>query len=247
MTAEHIAALKHLWQQAFGDAPELIDSFLATGFSEDRCHYLMEDGRPVSVLYRFDCYLNGHKLAYIYAVATEKAHRGKGLARKLMEKTHAILKQQGYAGAILVPGSQSLFDFYSNMGYRKAATITEFPCTAADTPTPLFQISAREYAALRQAYLPQGGVVQEDSALDFFATYGAFYRGKDFLLAGVEQDGVFYAREFLGDTALCGNILCTLGLSQGVFRTPGANRDFAMYYPLQEGCPAPYYFGFALD
>ena len=247
MTAEHITALKNLWQQAFGDAEELIDKFLATGFSEDRCHFLMEDGRPVSVLYRFDCEVQGHKLAYFYAIATEKAHRGKGLARKLMEKTHEILKQQGYAGVILVPGSQSLFEFYSKMGYRKAATITEFTRTADRTGTPLFQIGAREYVERRRAYLPQGGVVQEDSALDFFQTYGSFFRGEDFLLAGVEQDGILYAREFLGNTTLCGNILCTLGLSQGVFRAPGTDRDFAMYYPLQEDCPAPYYFGFALD
>jgi hypothetical protein len=38
-----IADLRKLWQQAFGDSDETLDAFFATGFSPDRCHYLMEN------------------------------------------------------------------------------------------------------------------------------------------------------------------------------------------------------------
>lgn len=247
MTADQIAGLRQLWQEAFGDTDAFLDNFFTAGFSDARCNCIWEDGMPVSALYWFDCQLQGQKMAYLYALATKPQHRGKGYAHSLIKSTHALLKAQGYAGAILVPGSGSLFDFYSNMGYRKATTITEFSCEAAAVPTPLFQVGAREYVKLRRAYLPQGSVFQEDSALDFFATYGAFYRGEDFLLACTVQDGILHAQELLGNTAACGNILRALNLPQGVFRTPGEGKAFAMYYPLQEGCPAPYYFGFALD
>ena len=88
--------LKALWQEAFGDSKETVDAFFATGFSQDRCHYIVENNVPVSALYWFNCELSGCKLAYIYAVATLKSHRGKGLARRLMEEAHQILKEQGY-------------------------------------------------------------------------------------------------------------------------------------------------------
>lgn len=247
MNAEHICALRALWKLSFGDTDTFLDNFFTTAFSPERHHFLSENGIPVSALYWFDCCLEGKPFAYIYAVATHPGHRGKGLAGKLLEKTHEILKQQGYAGAILVPGSESLFDFYKKLGYRKAATVTEFTCTADHTPTPLTQIDAKAYVKLRQAYLPRGGVVQEGAALDFFACYGNFYRGEDFLLAGTAQDGVLYVREFLGNTDRCGSALGALGFSKGVFRTPGTEKDFAMYFQLREDCPAPQYIGFALD
>ncbi len=45
-----IADLRRLWQQAFGDSDETLDAFFATGFSPDRCHYIAEQGVPVSAL-----------------------------------------------------------------------------------------------------------------------------------------------------------------------------------------------------
>lgn len=239
--------LKNLWQQAFGDSDAALDAFFSTGFSPDRYNCILEDSVPVSALYWFDCTLAGQKFAYLYAIATEKSHQGQGLCRCLVEDTHRILKTQGCAGAVLVPAEAELFDLYEKLGYRAAATVREFACQAAEPPIPLTQIDARQYAALRQMYLPNGGLEQAVPALDFYATYGQFYEGADFLLACCVQDGVLRAQEILGNTAACGNILCTLGVQTGTFRAPGKGKVFAMYYPLQSDCPAPDYLGFALD
>ena len=241
-----LTQLQSLWQQAFGDPSDAIDAFFSTGFSPDRCHYLLESGRPVSALYWLDCTLDGQKFAYLYAIATEASHRGKGLCRRLMTETHEILRKQGYAGAVLVPANEELFGLYEGLGYRYAATVREFTCKAADTPAALTQIDARQYEALRPQYLPAGSVLQAGATLDFYATYGRFYKGADLLLACYVEDDKLYTQEILGNTVLCDQILCALGAKTGVFRTPGEEKPFAMYYPLQENCPAPRYLGFDL-
>lgn len=242
-----IADLRKLWQEAFGDSDETVDAFFTTGFSEDRCHSIRENGVIVSALYWFDCELNGQKIAYLYAVATDKNHRGRGLARRLLDETHKILKDQGYAGAILVPGSQELFTMYKKLGYRAATTVKEFTAEQGSIPVSLTQIDTRQYADLRRQYLPTGGVLQEGAILDYLQTYARFYQGEDFLLAAAEKDGILQVQELLGNEKAAPGILRALGIPKGDFRTPGNDRNFAMLLPLTVNCPIPGYFGLALD
>lgn len=242
-----IAELRLLWQEAFGDSEETLDSFFATGYSPDRCHYICEDGIPVSALYWFDCELCGYKLAYVYAVATLKSHRGKGLAHRLMEQTHEILKSQGYAGAILVPGEQELFSYYERLGYRAATKAEELSAVATASPVFISRITPAEYATYRRKYLPEGGVLQEGETLSYLATYAKFYKGEDFLLSATKEGETLLVHELLGNTDCCGNILCALACKTGRFRAPGEGRDFAMLLPFGADCPTPSYFGLALD
>lgn len=243
MTAE----LRQLWQEAFGDSEQTLDNFSATGFSPDRCHYICDGDTPVSALYWFDCELSGYKLAYIYAVATLKTHRGQGLAHRLMAETHEILKEKGYAGAILVPGEKDLFAFYEKLGYRVATKAEDFSAVATDSPVFIREISPVEYAAFRRKYLPEGGVVQEGATLSYLATYAEFYKGEDFLLSATTEGETLLVHEILGNTDDCGNILRALACKNGRFRTPGESRDFAMFLPFTADCPVPRYFGLALD
>lgn len=246
MTAD-IAALRRIWRQAFADPEETLDAFFATGFSQERCHFLCQNGVPVSALYWFDCTLDGYKLAYLYAVATDEKYRGKGVARKLMEQTHVHLKDRGYSGAVLVPGEPELFSFYGKLGYRTVTRVTEFSAQCGDTPVALTQIGTTRYAQARRAYLPAGGVLQEGAALDFLHTQTHFYEGEDFLLAASKVGQTLMVQELLGNTHAAPGILRAFNLLQGQFRTPGEDRAFAMLLPLQADCPTPAYFGLALD
>lgn len=243
MTAE----LRRLWRQAFGDTEETLDAFFATGFSPARFHCILEDNRPVSALYWFDCALEGRRLAYLYAVATEQACRGRGLFHRLMADTHARLKDMGYAGAILVPGSQSLFSLYETLGYRTVCSISPFSCAWGDSPVCLEQVDAAQYAHLRKGYLPAGGVIQEGAALDFLQTQAQFYAGADFLLAASVGEDTLLAQEFLGNPQAIPGILRALHIPQGQFRMPGEDTPFAMFLPFEDSCPTPTYFGLALD
>lgn len=241
------ADLRKLWQEAFGDPDDFTDLFFTKGFSPDRCHCIWDNGAPVSALYWFDCALNGHKLAYIYGVATRKSYQGKGLAGKLMQQTHEILKNRGYAGAILVPAGASLFDYYRKFGYETATTVTRIACAPADTPVAMRKISPEEYVRLCPAFLPEGSVMQGRDALTFLAGYCDFYAGEDFLLiCSLTPEGL-RGQELLGNTQAAPGILRALNCPEGRFRTPGADRPFAMWLPLQANCPKPAWFALALD
>ena len=242
-----IAELRKLWQEAFDDPEAALDNFFATGYSQNRFHCILENNIPVSALYWFDCECAGEKLAYIYAVATLKTHRGKGLAHRLMAQTHEILKNQGYAGAILVPGETRLFDFYEKTGYRPVTSVTEFVCQPTGPALALREVDGAEYARLRKALLPPGGVVQEGATIDYLQTYCKFYVGEDFLLCATAEKQTLLVHELLGNPALAPQILTALGMEKGQFRTPGTGRDFAMYLPFTAHCPIPGYFGLALD
>lgn len=241
------ADLRTLWKEAFGDSEETLDKFAATGFSPERFHAIYEGKTPVSALYWFDCELDGQKLAYIYAVATLQSHRGQGLAQQLMEETHKILKDRGYAGAVLVPAEEALFAYYAKIGYKAVTKINQFICQAAGAPTFLQEIDTAEYTRLRRAYLPVGGVIQEGAALAWLHTYAKFYAGEDFVFSAAFDGNDLLVQEFLGNTARAEGILTALGMATGRFRTPGTGQDFALYFPLREDCPVPRHFGLALD
>ncbi|MBO5892460.1 MAG: GNAT family N-acetyltransferase [Oscillospiraceae bacterium] len=241
--ASQYPALKALWAEAFGDEESFIDLFFATGFSPDRCRCITINSDVAAALYWFDCEAEGGKLAYLYAVATAKAHQGKGLCRALTEDTHAHLKARGYAGAILVPAEPSLFAMYGKMGYQNLSCMNSFSCTAAGI-CDLRPAAPEGYAAARNALLPTGGVRQA-MGISYLAGYAELYIGADFTLAGVRKGDTFIAMELLGNKDAAPAILGALGLKQGSFRTPGS-KPFAMYHSLSES-PAPTYFGLAFD
>ena len=98
ITKKDIPCLRQLWQQAFGDSDAFLDKFFQVGFSFDRCQCIRHGADIAAALYWFDCTWNSKKVAYIYAVATDKAHRGKGLCRRLLEDTHAHLRAMKTSG-----------------------------------------------------------------------------------------------------------------------------------------------------
>lgn len=242
-------SLKSLWREAFGDTDGFIDLFFKTAFSPDRCRVVKDGNEVAAALYIFDCEALGAKTAYIYAVATRKSHRGKGLCASLMDDTHKYLSERGYSCAVLVPSEPSLFDFYEKMGYKTCSYITELESVAKEGCVGFEKIGKSEYAALRRKYLPQNGVIQENENLDFFETYAAFYKGEDFVFAGYTNKGKLYCAELLGNREKFENIVFALDCEIGFFRAPqGENlRPFAMGYPLDGNYLPELYFGLAFD
>ena len=235
-----------LWQEAFGDSEEELSLFEGHAFSSARFAYRREDGTLAAALYFFDCTCRGKRIAYLYAIATAKAYRGRGLCRALMAQVHTRLAAAGYAGALLVPAEESLFAFYEKLGYRTVCALDERTVRAADAPAPLCELTAEEYAARRRARLPEGGVVQEGENLSYLATNARFFAGEDFIFVTREEEDGVTVLEFLGNAARAGEALCALGYEAGTIRTAGKEKPFAMYFPLSDA-PDPEYFAFAFD
>ena len=241
-----IPHLRRLWQEAFGDTDRFLDSFFAIAFSPDQCRCVTENGRVTAALYWFDCGCEGEKMAYLYAVATAKDCRGRGLCRRLLENTHSHLESLNYAGTILVPADDALRQMYGRMGYLPAAAVAEFSCPAGAEPAALQSLTPEEYSVRRRELLPAGGVIQEGPLTDLLADQCGLFGGEDFLLAAWVEDDVLHTEEFLGSREAAPGIVKTLGAEKGIFRTPGEDKPFAMYRPLTKLCPEPDYFGISL-
>ena len=241
-----IPQLLQLWKEVFGEYDGFWELFRNIAFLPDHCRCITENGQVIAGLYWFDCRCGKDKIAYIYAVVTDPAHRGRGLCRALMESTHDLLRCRGYAGAVLVPQQEGLRAMYAGMGYRNCGGLQEITCAAGEDPIAVQAIGPAEFAALRRTLLPPHSVLQEGHSLDFLARQLQFYRGSGFLLAAFAENGILQGMELLGDPSAAPAITAALGCREGRFRIPG-DRPFAMFHPLAEGCNAPDYFGFAFD
>ncbi len=243
-----IPQLRRLWDEAFSDTAFFIGAFFDTAFSTERCRCVTVEGNVAAALYWFSCSFGEKKLAYLYAVATAKEYRSRGICRLLMDDTHIHLKALGFDAAILVPGSDSLFGFYERMGYRICGSIQELQCTASDDVIAMQRIGRNEYEQLRRTFLPANGVLQEGENLDLLVCTEEFYRGEQFLLAGHCEDGKFVGVELLGEPGAAPQMLCGLGCGAGIFRMPGRGRAFVMTFPLHEKAElSDIYFGIAFD
>lgn len=234
--------LRTLWKTVFGDTDAFLDAFFTIAYSPDRCRYLTEGEEVVSALYWFDCEYAGGKLAYIYAVATNPKHRGKGLASRLLLETHALLKGHGYAGAVLKP-AKGLFPFYERLGYETCGYIRRFTA-APGSPIALKELDTQTYAARRKTFLPDNSILQEGVTLEFLHSFARFYDAGDALVCAAPEENVIF--EYLGDPDIAPGVLAALVMPEGSIPTVGNEIPFAMFYPLN--CTnAPGYLGITLE
>lgn len=242
-----IPALRGLWKTAFGDDDAFLDKFFTLAFAPERCRCITEDDSVLAALYWLDTTCEGRRLAYIYAVATDPAHRNRGLCRRLMENTLSALKARGYDGALLVPVTPDLIRMYEKMGFSPCTTVSEFWCGPQIPAAPLHKVDSAAYALARKNLLPPGAVLQEGENLAFLESQATFCTGPGFAAAVTAEGEKLHCLELLGDPAAAPHILKALGYDYGFFRCPGKGKTFAMLYPLTDSCPKPSYFGFAFD
>ncbi|MDR2932150.1 MAG: GNAT family N-acetyltransferase [Oscillospiraceae bacterium] len=120
-TTTMIPRLSRLWTACFGDSKAYTAYIFENLITPGHC-VAREDHDTVSCMLFFEPFtLKGggqpFKGAYIYGVATDPAYRGRGLSTHLLEEAHTLLQSAGYSLSVLVPASESLFDFYAQRGY----------------------------------------------------------------------------------------------------------------------------------
>ncbi len=246
-SAQQIPALRCLWKEAFGDEDLFLDAFFQTGFSPERCRCITQSGDVTAALYWFEMTCGESRIAYLYAVATAAAHRGKGLFSALLQDTKNVLTQQGFDGILLVPETEALGRMYEKFGFSVCTKVRETHAEAGENAVDFREIGPAEFARLRRQLLPAGSVLQEGADLRFLATQYRFWAGEEWLAAGQIYDGKLICREFLGNKEMIPGLLRAFGVPQGRFRTPGDERAFGYLLPLQGRCGRPAYFGLALD
>lgn len=109
--------VRRLWHEVFGDDRESIDAFLVRYYSPERCVVRYEGGRLAAMAHIVPMDTGLGRTAYIYAVATDAAFRGRGLGRSVVEECIDRARDLGCEAAALIPSDEGLKSFYSSVGF----------------------------------------------------------------------------------------------------------------------------------
>lgn len=109
---------RRLWKEVFGDSDEFITSFIDIFYNEENMLCIEQDGKLLSMLHIIPFELNGSKVAYIYAVATDADARGQGHASKLIRQAIDKMQAEGYKAILTLPADDMLRSFYSKFGFK---------------------------------------------------------------------------------------------------------------------------------
>lgn len=234
---------KRLYIDAFHDDEQFTD-LLFDLFYESSCKYLLEDGVIFSMLFAMDISLDGMKGKYIYAVATDEKYRGKGYMRRLFDKITAEFKKD-YDFLCLKPMSESLFDYYSRLGFVRGFKKSVADFSEANIVPPLtFLDNTKDIKNVRKAILSENYVEYTEDFLKLLLSYC------DMLTDSIENPTVFAVREKLSGKVkeVLGDITRLTDEFKGIpLLLPGEEFDFAMIKFLKNKRFENKYLGFALD
>ena len=238
-------ACRALYEQAFGVSGAFDDALFA--LTMPAClRAIVEGNAPKSMLFSIPYPIvteNGVTDArYLYAVATDPACRGQGLATKLLREVIA----EGLP-VFLRPSAPSLFDFYRAVGLSPVSPVQIEHGTALDTGTALglTRLSPGAYLAARAAYLTSPFAAPTEAflslgylgggALEMAGQFVAFYemRGREVLF-----------KEWLGATHFAPRVAAFLGADSYELRTPCAD---GTPFGMAANCPEDLTFLIALD
>lgn len=116
-------ACKELWQAAFGDEEQFIDSFLIRYYSRRRMLSVQCEGRMAAMLHLLPFRSQLVRTTYVYGVATDPAFRRRGLARELMREAMRLVEERGDDAALLIPSEEWLHGFYSQFGFQGSVPV----------------------------------------------------------------------------------------------------------------------------
>ena len=230
--------LHQLWEAVFCDPPEIVESFFER-FPPEISGWVLRRGDEIcsaAYLIPGNWYINGAELrpaAYVYAVATAPAERGKGYAGRLMQ---AMADHARERGLILYtrPAENALFPWYSKT--MSGHHIGYFQETLhADTPdrytADIRRLTPDEYGIMREnllADLPH--ISMSENFLRLQESYSdGFYAVEDSCCCVVKENSILQLPELLSTetekTHIVQALLSHFDLKKAMIRTVGERSD----------------------
>ena len=114
---ERTEKVKQLWQEAFGDSEEFIDTFLHRFHTPERMYTLWNGDQLLSMLHLLPFRMNGTEVGYIYGVATSPTERGKGHATHLLREAIEQARNKRLGALVTIPADESLRRYYAKFGF----------------------------------------------------------------------------------------------------------------------------------
>lgn len=251
-----LPALKALWAQAFGDTEAEIDAFFETLYPEALGFCAEEDGQPAAMLYALPVTAvhdeTAVRAAYLYAVATEEAHRGCGICRALMAFAERELQKRYFSCLLLVPADERLAQYYESLGYARQTGCTVRHLRVDAPKGRALPVSVPDYAGLRETMLFDVPHVRYPKAmLDYEAARAKLYRlelGYDLGCAAVSvQDGTAVVEELLPDLRMLPALAAEVPAERYLVRTPGHDGLSCMTKWLDKAAFGPIWLAFPFD
>lgn len=261
--SDELPALQTLWEAVFGDPPEFIQAFFtyfppeASGWVVSReteicsAAYLLTGNRLIYADQSYPC-------AYVYAVATPEAQRGRGYASQLMRYFAQMADEHGFA-LYTHPAEPGLFAWYRDVMDATgigAGSETTVQCDPHYKPLlPVHAKSAAEYARLRETWLAAvPHVALSEAFLTLQAEYSALLQVGDGCAVAEAENGTLLVKELLVPDAqreaAIQALLQWFCLDTAIVRQQGepeAAQPFAAYCPRLPVPHSPVNWGLFLD
>ena len=203
-------ACRALYEAAFPNKPRHFADTLFDSCYPHCLRTLCEDGQPVAMLFSIPYPIvtpsgDEREAHYLYAIATHPAHRGTGLAKRLVQAEAARYP------IFLRPMTPSLYDFYAKAGLTPLSPVRVLRGAALNDGGHCRLLTPPEYLARRDAvaaplhcrptptflslYEKDGGFAETEGALVLYEK-----RGEEILFKEYRGDPVFAPRlaAFLG-------------------------------------------------
>ncbi len=245
---KHTDGIIRLWNEAFGDSREEIESILCRTLS--RTVVCVESETVCGMLTLLPVRLENKNGFYVYAVATLKSCRGQGISTKLLN----FAKNLNADFLVLVPQSDSLFGFYEKRGFVPVCCINKSEVLPEKMGGITFKkIPPAEYCDTRQKFCSKEVVFwSEEMLLLAQELYGGSFCGiyKQERTIGVgfyyKHDGRLYIKELLSEhsTDILAGALGAEEKAESVCYAACGEDRFAMIYPESDG---NIYFNIAFD
>ena len=117
---------RELWQRVFGDGREFIDLFLSEVHKPENMLVRYGGGHVAAMLHIVEIETGYGPTGYLYAIATDPAWRGRGLASELVTEAIATLRGRGARAVMLIPSEPSLKEFYARFGFEDRRYALDF-------------------------------------------------------------------------------------------------------------------------
>ncbi len=107
---------RNLWKDCFNDTDDFLDIYFEDKYTDERNLTVRQDGRVIAAMqllpYRFTFYGSVLHAGYISGLCVQPEFRRSGKASQLIREAHRELFRQGGTLSFLIPGSESLRQFY---------------------------------------------------------------------------------------------------------------------------------------
>lgn len=205
----------------FGDPIWVLRFFFKERFDMNNCYVCMVDGKVVSVLHALKSKIKlGRETlnaVYVYGACTLSEYRNHGYMTNLLKFANEAYAKMGYECSFLVPESDKLIRFYSNLGYKNFFKVKRIEMTRKEM-MELCEFEGSDFkdfnsgngltsyqmeSLRREVYKNQCGVIYSEKDIDFagklyefFSSGGIVSNGCGYGICGFVSTGELKIRDF---------------------------------------------------